>query len=195
MTIGISDWFDLILQCVSLSLFAVGGAIVLLPEMHRFLVTDHSYISESQFTSGIALAQAAPGPNAMMMGMLGWGFGMNAAPLGQSGIAYAILGFILVMLCLLIPSCLLTYSVTRWLLKNRERAIVIAFKQGVAPVVVGTMLASSWIIVAHDMTISVYWPTWLLALVAVLFVLFTRLHLLILLAIGAAVGMSGMIAA
>jgi chromate transporter len=44
------------------------------------------------------------------------------------------------------------------------------------------------------MNIQVYWPTWLLAFVAVLLVVFTRLHILALLGIGALVGMTGWIA-
>jgi chromate transporter len=129
-----------------------------------------------------------------MMAMLGWGFGVNATPVGQSTIPYAVIAFVMSMICILLPSCLLNFMATRWVHKNSERLIVMAFKKGVAPVVVGTMLASSWIIVAHDMNIQVYWPTWLLAFVAILLVVFTRLHILALLGIGALVGMTGWIA-
>jgi chromate transporter len=194
MSFGLYDWLNIALQFASVSLFAIGGAIGLLPEMHQFFVIENKYITEDQFTSGIALAQASPGPNALMMAMLGWGFGINATPVGQSTIPYAVMAFVMSMICILLPSCLLNYTATKWVHKNSERMIVRAFKQGVAPVVVGTMLASSWIIVAHDMNIQIYWPTWLLAFVAVLLVVFTRLHILALLGLGALVGMTGWIA-
>jgi chromate transporter len=194
MSFGLSDWLNIAWQFASVSLFAIGGAIGLLPEMHQFFVIENKYITEDQFTSGIALAQASPGPNALMMAMLGWGFGINATPVGQSTIPYAVMAFVMSMICILLPSCLLNYTATKWVHKNSERMIVRAFKQGVAPVVVGTMLASSWIIVAHDMNIQIYWPTWLLAFVAVLLVVFTRLHILALLGLGALVGMTGWIA-
>jgi chromate transporter len=42
--------------------------------------------------------------------------------------------------------------------------------------------------------IAVYWPTWLLAFVTMLLVLFTRTHILVLLGIGACMGMTGWIA-
>eukprot|EP01035_Chromulina_nebulosa_P046204 gene46205-62588_t len=53
-------WLLQIIQL--LSLLAIGGAITTAPDMHRYLVTEHGWISDSQFTASIALAQAAPGP-------------------------------------------------------------------------------------------------------------------------------------
>ena len=59
-----------------LSLLAVGGAITTAPDMHRYLVTEHGWISDAQFTTSVALAQAAPGPNLLFVAvlfMLLWG--------------------------------------------------------------------------------------------------------------------------
>ena len=53
-----------------LSLLAVGGAITTAPDMHRYLVAEHGWISDAQFTTSVALAQAAPGPNLLFVAVL-----------------------------------------------------------------------------------------------------------------------------
>ena len=58
-----ADWFDLFVHYLSLSLLAVGGAITTAPDMHRYLVDQQHWMTESQFTAAITLAQAAPGPD------------------------------------------------------------------------------------------------------------------------------------
>ena len=73
-----SDWFTLFLHFLSLSLLSIGGAITTVPDMHRFLVGEKSWLSDNQFTGSIALAQAAPGPNVLFVAVLGWNIGMNA---------------------------------------------------------------------------------------------------------------------
>ena len=41
-----------------LSLLAVGGAITTAPDMHRYIVGEHHWITDAQFTTSIAIAQA-----------------------------------------------------------------------------------------------------------------------------------------
>lgn len=73
-----ADWLALLVHFLSLSLLAIGGAITTAPEMHSYLVNEKSWLTDSQFTSSIALAQAAPGPNVLFIALLGWNVGMNA---------------------------------------------------------------------------------------------------------------------
>ena len=75
----LTNWLDLFLHFASLSLLAVGGAITTAPDMHRYLVSEQGWLSEAQFTSSIALSQAAPGPNVLFVALLGWNLGLNAA--------------------------------------------------------------------------------------------------------------------
>lgn len=193
MNIGITEWWIVMTHFAAMSLFAVGGAITLMPEFHRFFIEEHAWLTEAQFSSGIALAQASPGPNALMIAMLGWNFGMNASPAGAPAYMYAILGFIGSLLCVLTPSCVLTYTTTRWVQKNSTKTSVIAFKQGLAPIVIGSLLVSSWVIVRGDYVLANNWPIWLTALLAALLILFSKTHILILLGAGALVGASGLL--
>ena len=66
-----ADWLSLFMHFASLSILAVGGAITTAPDMQRFLVVEHGWLSHDQFTSSIALAQAAPGPNILFVPLLG----------------------------------------------------------------------------------------------------------------------------
>ena len=67
---------DLLGCFVTLSLLSVGGAITTVPEMHRYLVAQNAWLTDSQFSASIALAQAAPGPNVLFVAVLGWNVGM-----------------------------------------------------------------------------------------------------------------------
>ena len=73
-----SDYWPVLLHFGSLSLMAVGGAISALPEMHRFLVDEHAYLSEDQFVNSVALGQIAPGPNVMFVALMGWNIALQA---------------------------------------------------------------------------------------------------------------------
>jgi len=193
MNIGFADWVTVLLHFASMSVFAVGGAIALIPEFHRFFIDEHAWLTESQFSSGIALAQASPGPNALMLAMMGWNFGVNATPSGYSHYLFALLGFVTCLLCALTPSCILTFTATRWVQKNSEKKGVIAFKQGLSCVVIGSMLVSSWVIIRGDFVLEHNWQVWLIALVTLIFVWATKVHILWLLAAGALIGASGIL--
>jgi chromate transporter len=187
-----ADWWALLAQFLSLSLLAVGGAITTAPDMHRYLVTQQHWLSEAQFSSSIALAQAAPGPNVLFIALFGWQVGLNAA--SASGLpiwASALLGVSISMLGTLLPSTILAVSVARWGHRNRERRVVRAFKQGMAPLVVGILLATGVILATNQGNSAVHWPLWLLTAVTTLLVWRTRIHLLWLLGAGAVLGGSG----
>ena len=55
---SLSDWLQLLLFHLSLSLLAVGGAITLAPDLHRWLVGGQGWLSEAQFTQSMALANS-----------------------------------------------------------------------------------------------------------------------------------------
>ena len=63
--LGWPDLLALTGHFMLLSLLAIGGAITTASDMHRYVVAEHGWISDAQFTSSIAIAQAAPGPNAV----------------------------------------------------------------------------------------------------------------------------------
>jgi chromate transporter len=189
-----ADWLALLTQFLSLSLLAVGGAITTVPDMHRTLVDEHQWLSDGQFNASIALAQAAPGPNVLFVALMGWHVGLNSGGglgAGWLGWGSALLGVLLAMLGMLLPSTTLTFAASRWGHKNRELRAVRAFKQGLAPVVVALMLATGWILTAAQGTAGSHWPLWVLTAVTAVLVWRTKIHLLWLLGAGALAGALG----
>ena len=63
---------QLALVYAQLSLLAFGGANAILPEMQRQVVDVHHWMTAREFASLFALAQAAPGPNMMVVSLVGW---------------------------------------------------------------------------------------------------------------------------
>lgn len=185
------DWLQLLLFFFSLSLLAVGGAISTAPEMHRHLVQQQGWLTDLQFNQSIAIAQSAPGPNMLYIALLGWNLGLNAAPSPSSAWMTASLGLVLAMVGTLAPSTLLTWAATRWAQRNRERRGVRAFKLGMAPVVIGLMLATAWVLARPQEGPAQGWPLWCLSALTAIVVWRSRVHLLWLLAAGALLGALG----
>jgi chromate transporter len=183
---GWAEWRDLFLHYLSLSLLSVGGAITTAPDMHRFLVEQRQWLTDAQFSASIAIAQAAPGPNVLFIAVLGWNVGMNVG-----GVGSGLLGVLLTMLGILIPSTTLTYTAAQWGHRNRELRAVRAFKQGMAPIVVALLLSTAWLLASAHGSVLQHWPIWLLTIMTALVVWRTRLHLLWLLGAGALLGWFG----
>jgi chromate transporter len=187
LNLGWHDWLDLFLQYLALSLLSIGGAISTVPEMHRYLVEHQHWLNETQFNGSISMAQAAPGPNVLFVALMGWNVGLNA---GSAW--YGLLGVVVTMTGILLPSTGLTYFAARWGHRNRQLRAVRAFKQGMAPVVVGLMISTGWILASANSHAMGDWPLWLLSLATIFLVVRTRLHLLWMLAAGALVGAFGL---
>ena len=183
------DWLHLLAYFLTLSLMAVGGAITAAPDMHRYLVDGNHWLTETQFTSSIAIAQAAPGPNVLFIALLGWNVGLNAGGgSGPQAWTLGALGVTISMVGILLPSSLLTWQASRWGQRNRDKRGVRAFKQGMAPLVIGLLLATGWLLGSASGNPATDWKLWLLSGVSTLLVWRTRIHLLWLLGAGALLG-------
>jgi chromate transporter len=196
ISLGLTDWLALLGHFLSLSLLAVGGAVTTAPDMHRYLVTEQHWLSDPQFSSSIALAQAAPGPNVLFIALFGWNVGLNAGGGAAAGMAawpLAALGVLIAMIGILVPSTTLTFAATRWGHQNRELRAVRAFKQGMAPIVIALLIATGWLLVANLGQAGKSWPLGLLTAVTALLVWRTRIHMLWLLGAGGLLGWFGLV--
>ena len=196
ITLTPADWLALFTHFLSLSLLAGGGAPAPAPGMHRHLGECRPRLGDPEVTSSGATPPAAPGPNVLFVGLMGWNVGLNAGG-GPAGgwraYALALAGVAVTMLGMLLPSGILTYSATRWAHKNRELRAVRAFKAGMAPIVVALLIATGWLLTtAHDQPAR-DWPLWLLTTAVALIVWRTRIHLLWLIGAGALLGMLGLV--
>jgi len=194
ITMGLQDWVSLFMHFVSLSLLAVGGAITTAPDIHRYLVDEQHWLTHYQFTSSVAIAQGAPGPNVMFVALMGWNVGMNAAagmtpaPTMLYAVMLALLGVLVTMVGIIVPSATLTFFSTQWAHNNRELKGVRAFKAGMAPLVMSLLVATGWLLTGTLDNYSEDWPMWVLAAVTTVIVWRTQTHLLLLLSVGAVLG-------
>lgn len=181
-----ADWLSLLVHYLALSLLCVGGAITTAPDMHRFLVQEKAWLTDPQFSASIAIAQAAPGPNVLFTALMGWNVGLNAGGLGT-----ALLGMLVCLGGIMLPSSVLVYLTAQWSHRNRDLRAVRAFKQGMAPLVVALLVATGWILATGNGYALSNAPAWAVTAIAALAVWRTRVHLLWLLGAGAVLGWFG----
>jgi chromate transporter len=198
MTISLSpqDWLDFFVHFASLSLLGIGGAITTAPDMHRYLVDEKNWLTDATFSSSIALAQSAPGPNVLFVALMGWHIGLNAGGgfgAGASAWGLGLMGVTLSMLGILLPSSVLTYKATRWAYQNRNLLSVRAFKSGMAPIVIGLLVSAGWILSVAQNDYAKNWKLWLVTVIATLVVTRTSIHLLWLITAGGLVGATGIL--
>jgi chromate transporter len=168
---------QLALDFGTLSLIAIGGGIAVLPEMQRIVVDNHGWMSAATFTDLFALAQAAPGPNVLVVSLIGW----QVAGLAGAAVTTA---------AMTVPTSVLTYGIATVWERFRDARWRKAIQRGLAPVTIGLMLASAYLITrGADHTPAAYALT--ASAAAVVFA--TRLHPLWLIALGAVLGLLGVV--
>ncbi|MCL4744987.1 MAG: chromate transporter [Burkholderiaceae bacterium] len=156
-----------------LSTLSFGGAITVAPEMHRYMV-GNGWIDDAQFSASIAIAQSSPGPNILFVTLIGF----TAA--GAAGAVATTLG-------MLVPSSIIAVATFRWTEQHRERALIRAFRAGMAPVTIGLVAATGWILAQVNLAA----PTLVAVTAASALVLIrTRINPLWTIAAGAVVGVA-----
>jgi chromate transporter len=158
-----------------LSMLAVGGANALVPEMQRQVI-GHGWMRSEEFASLFALAQAAPGPNMLVVTLVGWRVA------GLFGAVVATAAFV-------VPSGILTYAVARVWHTFREARWRRVTQAGLTPVTVGLVMAAAVLLSEAAVHGA---GTFLVTLATAACLLATRLHPLWLLAGGAALGAAGL---
>lgn len=168
---------DLFSQFFLLAFVAFGGASALLPELHRVVVENRQWLDDTTFTHLFAIAQGAPGPNVLVVTLIGWEIA------GIAGALAATLG-----MCL--PMSLVIYLLFGHWEKFRHAPWRLAVQQGVAPLAVGLVAASSYVIARSS---EPSWAGWLLIAIVVALQMKTKIHPLLLIAAGAALGLLGLV--
>lgn len=120
---------QLIWGFLGLSLLSVGGGIAILPEMHRLVVEQHGWLDDLGFARRFALAQAAPGPNIMVVGLIGWHV---AGPAGMFAAMLAMCG----------PTSLLAFGFARLRHRQAKALWLRVVERGLVPIAIGLIAAS-----------------------------------------------------
>ncbi|ENX11975.1 hypothetical protein F895_03480 [Acinetobacter sp. CIP 64.2] len=157
-----------------LSLLAFGGGNAILPEMQHQVVTVHQWMSAEQFSSLFAMAQAAPGPNMMIVPLVGWHV---AGPAGLLVTSLAKFG----------PSSIITIYALKFWERFKANPLRARFEKALKPITVGLVLVSAWLIAdasAQNLLLVV------IVIVTAILGMFKKIHPLWVMAAGAGLGIA-----
>jgi chromate transporter len=169
--------FTLAIQFGIMSLLALGGANAVVPEMHRQAVELRSWMTEREFADMFAISQAAPGPNVMLVTLIGYHV---AGVAGALVTTFAMCG----------PTAVLAYFLGKVWDRFKDAPWRVAVQNGVTPISVGLIGASAIILTrASD-------HSWLSAVITVLtaaMAYWTRWNPLWLIGIAGLAGLTGFV--
>jgi chromate transporter len=169
--------WSLIVTFGTMSLFAVGGANAAIPEMHRIAVDVHHWMSDRQFADIYAISQLSPGPNVLIVTLIG----------------YAVAGFggaLVATLAMCVPTAALAYYVSRLLRRQTKSPWPAIIQTALVPLSIGLMAASALIVAQAADT---NWTAVILTLAVAAVAFTTRLNPLWLLLAGGVLGFVGFI--
>jgi chromate transporter len=159
-----------------MSLFAVGGANSAIPEMHRVAVDVQHWLTDKQFADAFAISQMSPGPNVLIVTLIGY---------AVAGVA----GALVATLAMCAPAAVLAYYVSRLLARSSSRWPAI-IQAALVPLSIGLMGASGLILA---LTADRSWTGGLLTAVAAVLAFATRLNPFWMLLAGGCLGFAGVI--
>lgn len=172
-----SDLLALMAGLAQLSLIAVGGGSAVLGDMHRLIVDEHHWMDDATFARSYALAQAAPGPNVLVVGVFGWHL---AGPLGLLGATLAMCG----------PAALLALGFAAARARLAGALWLKRMERGLVPVALG-LVTSSGLLLGQTALAgwgNLPWVSIALTAATAAFVLLTRRSALWMLGAGAVIG-------
>ena len=164
--------FALGLTFFTTAIFSVGGISAMIPEVHRQVVEVHGWLGNESFATAFALSQIAPGPNILMMSMLGWRIA------GWAGLVVATLATV-------VPTSALSLIAGRAENRISHARWYGLTKRAFPPLVVGLICASA--LVTAQAAID-EWLGYVLTAGVALFVALTRQNPLVPLAVATATG-------
>jgi chromate transporter len=160
-----------------LSLLAFGGANAVIPEMQRQVVDVHHWMTAPEFADLYALAQAAPGPNMMVVSLVGWRVAGFWGALVTTGAVAA-------------PSSILTLLVSGVWFRFRDASWRKALQAGLQPVTAGLILASAALLIEST---AVDWTAAAVTVVTAGLFIFSKLHPMLILGAAAVAGAIGLV--
>jgi len=160
-----------------LSLFAIGGGNSAVPEMHRFAVDVQHWLTEREFGDVFALAQLTPGPNLIVVTLIG--YHVAGVPGGLVTTA-AMCG----------PTAVFAFFAARASDHFRESAWYGILSRGLVPVTLGLTAASAAVVATSS---GFNWIALAITLGTAVTAFFVRVHPLLAFAVAAVLGLCGLV--
>lgn len=156
-----------------LSLLAVGGVNSTLPEMARIVVASKHWITSAQFSQFYAIGNVAPGPNLLIVTVIG----AHLAGLPGGLVATA---------AMMLPAGIIAAIVAVFFNRHKDAKFLHLIQLSLLPLSAGLVLAAASLLARQSDT---GWLTACLTLISALFTWRTKLHPLWLLGAGAVIGL------
>ncbi len=156
---------------VPLSLVSVGGGQTLVAGIHRQVVDNHHWLTETQFVDAFAISRMSPGPGTLLVTLIGWDVA-------------GVWGAIVASLAIFVPSALLVYGLARLWARYRGARWQLALEAGLRPVAAGMILASGFVLLQ---ALEGGWPARCIAIASTVLLMTTRINPVALMALGAVV--------
>ena len=155
-----------------LSILTVGGGMAAFPEMKILTVDVHKWLTFTQLIHIYSVGQMAPGPNMMMIIVIGqWAAGLAGA--------------LITLVAFFGPTALLAYVVAKAWRKLEKWPWRTSIERGLSPVSIGLLLAGCLSLAQGAIT---GWMTAMIAVAVLLILLLTKLNPAWLVLAGAVVG-------
>lgn len=130
-----------------IGLFTIGGGYAMLSMIQGEVVTNHQWISSSEFTDIVAISQMTPGPIGINSATyVGYTAAINA---GYTHL-WGILGSITATFAVVLPSFILMIAISKFFLKYQKHPMVEAVFRGLRPAVVGLLAAALVLMTAEN---------------------------------------------
>jgi len=133
-------FLQLFITFFKIGLFGFGGGFAILSLIQNEVVTKHAWMTFSEFTDIVAVSQMTPGP-----------IGVNAATyVGYTAVvnagysaAWGVAGSLMASFSTLLPSFILMYFVSRFLMKYTDHPVVRSVFSVLRPLVIGLIASAA----------------------------------------------------
>ena len=155
----------------TLSLSAFGGGNTIFPTLEEVAVKKYHWLTSTQFVDCFSLSKAGPGPTTLIVELIGikaTGFFGNHFVFNS-----AVTGAIISILAIFVPSSILLFTIAHFWEKLRGAPWQVAVEKALMPITCGLIFASTYTVAKTAIS---DWMTGMMALVALLLLLYTKLN-------------------
>jgi len=130
-----------------IGLFTLGGGYAMISLIQTEVVKNHHWLSPSQFTDIVAISQMTPGPIGINSATyVGYSVGLHA--LDGTELTFlaplcGIFGSIVATFATVLPSFVIMLTLSKIILKYKDKAVIVGMFNGLRPAIVGLLGAAA----------------------------------------------------
>jgi chromate transporter len=171
----------------SLSLSSFGGGNTILPTLEAVAVEKYHWLTSTQFVDCFSLSKASPGPTTLIVELIG----MKATGFVGNHFFFhtAVIGALIAIVAIFLPSSMLLFIAARFWERLRGAPWQVAIERALMPMSCGLILAATYTVAKtaiYDVMTAV------MALLALLLLLYTKINPAVIMAIAGLISWSMM---